>query len=106
MGLIGEAEIKSQIKSCSFGNLYLVFGNEPYLKQFYCNKIIEKAINPDFAAFNCHIFDGNDVDLKEVSECVEALPMMDERKIVVVKDFNLSSLNQSQNEIFSEIVSG
>ena len=105
MGLIGEAEIKSQIKSCSFGNLYLVFGNEPYLKQFYCNKIIEKAINPDFAAFNCHIFDGNDVDLKEVSECVEALPMMDERKIVVVKDFNLSSLNQSQNEIFSEIVS-
>ena len=105
MSLITENDIKNQIKSGEFSNLYLVYGNEPYLKQFYCNTMTQKAINPDFADFNYQIFDSNDTDLKTVSEHVEGLPMMDERKCVVVKDLNLSTLNQEQMMIFEEIIS-
>ena len=105
MSLITESDIKNQIKSGEFSNLYIVYGNEPYLKQHYCNKMTQKAINRDFAEFNYHIFDSNETDLKIVSEYVESLPMMDERKCVVVKDLNLGSLNQDQLKIFEEIVS-
>lgn len=105
MAKINESEFKNSLKNGEFSNLYLVYGNEPYLKSFYTSKLIEKSVKPDFAAFNYHVFDSSDVDLKEVSECAEALPMMDERVCVVVKDLNLSNLNKQQSEMLEQIVS-
>ena len=102
MPSITETDLKNSLKSGKFSNVYLVFGDEPYLKTHYCSQIIQKAVKPDFAAFNCHIFDSSDTDLKQVSECAEALPMMDERTCVVVKDLNLSTLNKQQSEILSQ----
>lgn len=104
LGVITENEFKNCLKTGEFSNVYFVYGNEPYLKSFYCSQLIEKAVKPDFATFNCHIFDSSDTDLKEVSECAEAVPMMDERVCVVVKDLNLSSLNKQQSEMLEQIV--
>lgn len=104
MASVTETEFKNKLKKNEFSRVYLVYGNEPYLKTYYCQMLIEKAVKPDFATFNMHIFDSSDADLKEVSECAEALPMMDERVLVVVKDLNLSTLNKQQSEILEQII--
>ncbi|MBQ7580295.1 MAG: DNA polymerase III subunit delta [Clostridia bacterium] len=104
MAVLTEAEFKNCLKAGSFSKVYFVYGNEPYLKSFYISKLMEKAVKPDFSTFNLHIFDSSDVDLKEVSQCVEALPMMDERVCVVVKDLNLSNLNKQQSDMLEQIV--
>lgn len=105
MSIITEVELKKQISEGRFNNLYLIYGNEPYLKQFYTSKIISKAVDPQFSAFNLHIFDSPDTSLSEISDCAEAFPMMDDKTCVVVKDMNLSSLNQSQLETLEKIIS-
>lgn len=105
MGIITESDIKNQIKSGEFSNLYLIYGNEAYLKHHYCAKIMEKSIKPDFAVFNLHIFDKQDTDLNDVLECCEGLPMMDDRKCIVVRDLDLSKLDSTRNEILFKIIS-
>lgn len=104
MAAINETEFKNQIKTGEFANVYLIYGDEPYLKSFYVSQLMEKAVKPDFAAFNLHIFDSSDIDLKQAADCAETLPMMDERVCVVIKDLNLSGLNAGQNEILEQMI--
>lgn len=102
---IFENDIKLHIKSCNFSNVYFIYGNEPYLKDFYAGKIIEKSVNKDFAMFNLHIFDGDDVSLNDVASCCESLPMMDEHCCVVVKDYKFDKATEDERKQIEEIIS-
>ncbi|MBE6782745.1 MAG: DNA polymerase III subunit delta [Ruminococcaceae bacterium] len=102
---IFENDIKLHIKSCNFSNVYFIYGNEPYLKEFYAGKIIEKSVNKDFAMFNLHIFNGDDVSLNDVAACCESLPMMDEHCCVVVKDYKFDKATEDERKQIEEIIS-
>lgn len=102
---IFENDIKLHIKSCEFSNGYFIYGNEPYLKEFYAGKIIEKSVNKDFAMFNLHVFDGNEADLNDIAACCESLPMMDEHCCVVVKDYKFDKMNEDERKQIEEIIS-
>ena len=102
---IFENDIKLHIKSCNFSNVYFIYGNEPYLKEFYAGKIIEKSVNKDFAMFNLHIFNGDDVSLNDVAACCESLPMMDEHCCVVVKDYKFDKATEDEKKQIEEIIS-
>ncbi|MBP3329436.1 MAG: DNA polymerase III subunit delta [Clostridia bacterium] len=102
---IFENDIKLHIKNNEFSNLYFIYGNEPYLKEFYAGKIIEKSVNKDFSMFNLHVFDGEDVLLNDVASCCESLPMMDEHCCVVVKDYKFDKANEEDRKQIEEIIS-
>ena len=40
---ITETELKKQIERGTFGNLYLLHGEEKYLLKLYANRLIDKA---------------------------------------------------------------
>ena len=102
---IFENDIKLHIKNREFSNLYFIYGNEPYLKDFYAGKIIEKSVNKDFATFNLHIFDGEEVSLDDIASCCESLPMMDEHCCVVVKDYRFDRSTDEDRKQIEMIVS-
>lgn len=102
---IFENDIKLHIKNREFSNLYFIYGNEPYLKDFYAGKIIEKSVNKDFATFNLHIFDGEEVSLDDIASCCESLPMMDEHCCVVVKDYRFDKSTDEDRKQIEMIVS-
>ena len=43
-----EDDLKRQIKERNFKTLYLIYGDENYLKQHYVNLITDKAVDKDF----------------------------------------------------------
>ncbi len=102
---IFENDIKLHIKNREFSNLYFIYGNEPYLKDFYAGKIIEKSVNKDFATFNLHIFDGEEVSLDDIASCCESLPMMDEHCCVIVKDYRFDKSTDEDRKQIEMIVS-
>ncbi len=102
---IFEADIKLHIKKNEFSNLYFIYGNEPYLKDFYANRIIEKSVKKDFAMFNLHVFDGENAVLNDIAACVESLPMMDEHACVVIKDYRFDKISDEERRQIEEIVS-
>ena len=61
--LLNEETLKKQIKSGEFCNLYLLYGNEGYLKQHYANTICSKTVSKDFEDFNLKKLDGKETSL-------------------------------------------
>ncbi len=105
MSAITQQELKNQIRSGDFENVYFIYGNESYLKKHYLDLLIDKIVDKDFKDFNLHIFDGKGIDMKEVALSVEALPMMCERSCVVLKDIKPTELGEGGKESLLSIIS-
>ncbi len=87
MAKIGEQQLKEQVKSGAFKNVYLFYGEESYLKEYYVNKLKEKLVAPAFADFNFHQHEGKNSTLEDILTDTEIVPMMSEYSLVLVHDF-------------------
>ena len=101
--LLNEETLKKQIKSGEFSNLYLLYGNEGYLKQFYANQICNKSVSKDFADFNLKKLDGKDTNLNEIYDCTTSFPMMDNYTCTLVKDFPLNTYVGDRGKLDEEL---
>lgn len=86
---ITEAELKKRLKE-GLAPLYFLYGEESYLTAHYAAQIAEKAVGKDdMGGFNLQKLDGQSVSFDQIEEAVEALPLMAERKCVVIRDLSL-----------------
>ncbi len=104
MPILNESALKDKLKDNPVG-VYLIYGEESYLKKTYVDKIVSKTVDPAFEDFNFHVFDGKECTLSDVYESAEAVPMMAETKCVLVKDFPLDSLDDNGFEQLERVVS-
>ena len=73
---LNEKTLWKNIKSQEFLPVYLIRGNEPYLKLKYANLLADSVVPAGLEVFNYHKLDGENVTMNELVECVEALPAM------------------------------
>ena len=104
MPALNEAALKDKLKADPVG-VYLIYGEESYLKKTYIDKIVSKTVDPAFEDFNFHTFDGKECTLSDIYESAEAVPMMAETKCVLVKDFPLDTLDDNGFEQLERVVS-
>ncbi|MBQ7838300.1 MAG: DNA polymerase III subunit delta [Clostridia bacterium] len=104
MPILNETDLKEKLKDNPVG-IFLIYGEESYLKKIYVEKIIKKTVDPSFEDFNFHSFDGKDSTLSEIYECAGAVPMMAETKCVLVKDFPLDTLDDNGFEQLETVLS-
>ncbi len=88
MPIVFEDELRNDIKNKRFANVYLIYGDDSYLKNYYKDTLAKKASDGD-PFFNLQKFEG-DIELQEVFDAVNQFPMMAERKSVVLSDFDFS----------------
>lgn len=105
MPSLNETELKKQISSGNFARLYFLYGEEKYLVKHYTSLIIKKVVDPAFADFNFHEYEGKGLNFDELSQAVEALPMMSEHTLILIKDFPADSLNSEASEAFLSVIS-
>lgn len=99
---ITEKDLAHAVKSNTLAPVYLLYGDEPYLKHTYANRIINAAVS-DFAEFNLHRFESG-VRIDDLVAAVDAMPMMSERTCVVVCDFNFGALSDKDAESFCTLI--
>lgn len=103
MPALNESALKDKLKENPVG-VYLIYGEESYLKKTYTDKIVSKTVDSAFEDFNFHTFDGKECTLSEIYESAEAVPMMAETKCVLVKDFPLDTLDENGFEQLERVV--
>lgn len=83
-------EFKSILESIAKGSAsvgYYLFGEEAYLKQRTISAIKNATVQPDFAEFNFDEMWGKDIgDGKELFDAILALPMMADRRLVILRE--------------------
>ena len=100
-------ELKKQLKENTLGTLYLLHGEEAYLREFYLNEIKKRILTPGLEDFNLHAIAGKDANPRVISEAVDCLPMMSERTMVLVTDYDLFKASEDDREalvaLFSDL---
>ncbi len=85
---------KKEIQDRTLGRAYILHGEESYLREYYRARAMEALVPPAFAAFNYHREEG--IGVPRLAELLEAMPMMAERTVVEVRDWDLFKLNERQ----------
>ena len=96
MPKIGEKELKEQLKTENFSNVYLIYGEESYLKEFYVGKLKSKLVDEAFADFNFHQYEGKNTSISDILQDADMIPMMGQYTFVLVHDY---PLDKSQKDI-------
>ncbi len=98
---ITEAALKKQIKE-GLAPVYLLYGDESYLKQHYVNQIIKRAVAGD-QSFNLNRLDGAP-DMQALYDAASQLPLLSPQKCVLVHDWDIEKLAASELDKLLEIV--
>lgn len=102
---LNEKTLWKNIKSQEYLPVYLLKGNEPYLKLNYANLLAGSVVPAGLEVFNYHKLDGETVTMNELVECVEALPAMCERTCVLVHDLDFEKLSDPDREALVDLLS-
>lgn len=80
--------ISEDIKTGNFNHIYLLYGNELYLRKQYTDKLRKALCNSD-DQMNCHFYDGKDVNCGEIIDLAETLPFLAERRVIFISNSGL-----------------
>ena len=81
-------DIISDIKNRNLKNAYIFYGKEYYLIE-NAIKEIKSTLNEGMIDFNLDVIDGKETTLDQLISSIETLPFMDDKKVVILKDFEL-----------------
>lgn len=91
-------KLKADLSAGTVGCAYIFYGEESYLREYYLGELRKKLVPAGFEEFNYHRLEGKDLTVQSLVEMAEAMPMMAERTLIVVTDFDLFKLNEEQRE--------
>lgn len=77
--------IDEDIKTGQFQNVYLLYGEEAYLKRQYKEKLL-KAMVTQGDTMNFSAYEGKDIAQGELIDLAETLPFFAERRVILVED--------------------
>ena len=98
-------QLKEEIKQGEPGRLYFFYGEEVFLLNHYLKQLRKIVIDPLTESFNFHKLTAENFDLRTFADCVENLPMMAERTMVVVDEIDIFKMNEADRERIIEILS-
>ena len=79
--------LNEDIKSGRFKNVYLLYGEEAYLKKQYKDRLT-KAMLPDGDTMNYAYYEGKGTNPAEIIDLAETMPFFTERRLIVVENSN------------------
>lgn len=78
----------TRVENRHFEPIYLFYGEEDFLADEAVKMIVEAALNNPSSGFDLDVVYGPDSDARAVIALARSFPMMAERRVVVVRDFD------------------
>ena len=100
----GLKQLKQDLNKGTIGRCYVLYGEEDYLREHYLAALRKALIPEGMETFNLHRFAGKDLDMRTLSEAVDAFPMMCERTLVEVTDCDLFK-NEARRDALLNLLS-
>lgn len=80
--------LNEDLKTGQFNKVYLLYGEEAYLKKQYKDKLRNAMVSPD-DNMNYAYYEGKGINVNEVIDLAETLPFFAERRLIIMEDTGL-----------------
>ena len=93
----GENDVKilsQHMKSGQFTPVYLIYGDEDYLRKQYKDRMKDALVGDD--AMNYSYFEGKGISVKELIDLGETLPFFGERRLIIVENSGFFASSQDE----------
>ncbi len=80
--------IQNDIKQDTFKHIYLLYGEERYLKKQYTERL-RNALCAEGDQMNTHFYSGKDIPIGEIIDLAETMPFLAERRVIFISDSGL-----------------
>lgn len=77
--------IDEDIKTGQFQNIYLLYGEEAYLKRQYKDKLVQALVEKG-DTMNFSSYEGKDINPKELIDLAETMPFFAKHRVILVED--------------------
>ena len=78
--------LRTAIDAGSFDSVYVLFGDEDYIKEEVLRLLLARAVDVAMRDFNVDICRGPELDAAGLRGLLEQLPMMADRRVIVVRE--------------------
>lgn len=78
-------ELKQEIAARQFKQLYLLYGEESYLKNEFKNRL-KKALLPEGDMMNFTAYEGKGIDVQQVISQADTLPFFADRRLILIEN--------------------
>ncbi len=78
--------IKKDIRDTVKSKVYLIWGDEEFLRDYYKNALIQKVLDKDFADFNFKQYTTKKPVYDEIESFFASYPCMSDKKVIYIKD--------------------
>lgn len=97
--------IKNDIRQGNVSGVYLVWGDEEFLRDYYKNQLLSKILDKDFADFNFKQYSEKKPDTDEIEEFFAVYPFMSDRKILYIKDSGIfKKVSEDEKKFYLEFL--
>ena len=90
-------KIMKALEQDSLENVLLLCGPEKYLVHWALGKIKERYVQPAVEMFDYMKLDGGQCDFEEIRNACETMPMLSEKRVVVVDDYHIGRVHKPEN---------
>lgn len=82
--------IDSHIKKNEYSRMYLLYGDNDYMKKMYRNRL-KYALMPEDDGMNCLKCSSDDINIDEVISFAQTMPFFADRRLIIIEDSTLFS---------------
>ena len=105
MPQLSDIEVARRIRTGTIDNLYFFYGHDVASVEAYTKRLITKVVPNEVQDMNLHIFEGKSLDLGELSDVCEGLPMFSERTCITINDLDIEGLKKDDMTYLKDILS-
>ena len=98
-------KLKQDLKEGAVGQLYVFHGEESYLRDFYLGQLRKKLLPAGMETFNLHTFQGKECSPRQLEQAVDCLPMMSQRTLLEVYDYDLFKTSAADRDALAALLS-
>lgn len=95
-------QLRQELKAGTPGRLYVFHGAEKYLMEESLNALRRLLVPEGTEEFNYRRFSGKDLDVGELVDAIDNLPMMAEHTLIQVTDFDLFGCAEAKKALLTQ----
>lgn len=91
-------QLIQDLKNQTYKPMYLLYGEEDYLRKQYRDKLKEALVSPD-DTMNYHYYEGKDINVGEIIDLAETMPFLADKRVIILEN---SGLCKSGGDMLAE----